>query len=166
MFASKFLLIAALAFVASASLLPSPIKTDEPFVRLTSGRPSVPGQFPYHVSLFIRSGNRWVLSGAGALVGGGRRVVTLASNVLLGNRDIFAILGSDFKRGPRSRVNGVIVHPRYRETRSMAFDIAVFDFQYQREFPRTIRPVALVSANADVQKEGGIVHITGFGSAG
>ncbi|XP_060696339.1 transmembrane protease serine 9-like isoform X2 [Hemiscyllium ocellatum] len=130
------------------------------FNRIVGGTNSVNGEWPWQVSLQIRShicgasiiSDRWLISAAHCFRDSGS------------NPSIWtALIGTiDVRRGTVQTIETIIIHPLYRQT-SNDYDIAVLKLSSPLIFEANIQPICLPSSDR-VFNAGDSCTITGWGA--
>lgn len=117
-----------------------------------------PSDFPWHATIFIRSGLNSRKFGSGALISA-KHVVTSAQ--LLWSGDLVGIrFGSTFNDGRMYAVDTHFIHTHYLETKSDANNIGVIRLSQSVRITKFLQPI--VYAGSSEVSAGKSIQISGF----
>lgn len=138
-------------------------ESDESLQRVVNGHHAVLNQFPWHATIFVqRVQGQWSFA-SGALISSQWVVTTLAT--VRNSRETRVLLGSNrFGHGVQVFSRQTVEHPRFRETQSRLFNIAVIRLNNRVNFSDRIRPIKIGYAGRRL--EGLYMRFSGFGSDG
>lgn len=119
-----------------------------------------PTEFPWHATVFVVSRGGPTYAADGALISS-KLVVTVGNFAAVGlqHGNAYVIFAPRFGAGPKRPVENIVVHPNFKQSRDIRYNIGVFRL---RQPVRSAQGLRLIALAPTVPPEGQIVRQSGF----